>query len=316
MKTLGIALTALAAGLASFQQPVVPPVISVPAGADAVEQKAQGTKPAAVLAESFDGLGVGFSGPQGTGRGGNPSDNSLAVGTGSRRPDREFADGDFHEEGQEVRRDRQGAVRPGEHQQRLQGLRRHMRGAQQRRRGRPVRPAGRPLADRDADLSAAPRSVPISQGPGRAAIPRSSARRACRVSRAAATMLFQPPPPPPPPPPTRPASPRSRRAARAPDARTGSAAAAGAVFDVLRAERRPRSVRAVLPIRIPAAALPGLPAAGRSGSTATTTPRAPATTGSRKRSRPKNTPVWSTARGCSRVSPPRSSASSSTTSTS
>jgi hypothetical protein len=48
--------------------------------AAAVEQKAPGTKPAARLVESFDGLGFGFSGPQGMRRGGNPSDNSLAVG--------------------------------------------------------------------------------------------------------------------------------------------------------------------------------------------------------------------------------------------
>jgi hypothetical protein len=62
------------------QQPIVPPVITVPAGSETVEQKSPGTKPAAVLVESFDGLGFGFTGPQGTGRGGNPSDNSLAVG--------------------------------------------------------------------------------------------------------------------------------------------------------------------------------------------------------------------------------------------
>jgi hypothetical protein len=62
------------------QQPIVPPVISVPPGSEAAEQKSQGSRPAAVLAESFDGLGFGFTGPQGTGRGGNPSDNSLAVG--------------------------------------------------------------------------------------------------------------------------------------------------------------------------------------------------------------------------------------------
>jgi hypothetical protein len=62
------------------QQPIVPPVITVPAGSETVEQKSQGTKPAAVLVESFDGLGFGFTGPQGAGRGGNPSDNSLAVG--------------------------------------------------------------------------------------------------------------------------------------------------------------------------------------------------------------------------------------------
>jgi hypothetical protein len=45
-----------------------------------VEQKAQGTRPASVVIASFDGMGFGFSGPQGPGRGGNPSDNSLAIG--------------------------------------------------------------------------------------------------------------------------------------------------------------------------------------------------------------------------------------------
>ena len=50
-----------------------------PAGAD-VEQKSPGTGPAPRLVESFDGLGVGFEGPQGPGFGRNPSDNTLAVG--------------------------------------------------------------------------------------------------------------------------------------------------------------------------------------------------------------------------------------------
>jgi hypothetical protein len=45
-----------------------------------VEQTAQGTKPAAALVESFDGLGWGFQGPQGRANFRNPSDNSLAVG--------------------------------------------------------------------------------------------------------------------------------------------------------------------------------------------------------------------------------------------
>jgi hypothetical protein len=57
--------------------PVAPPVSA--AGA-AVEQTSQGTRPPAALLESFDGLGVGFSGPQGTSTGRNPSDNSLAAG--------------------------------------------------------------------------------------------------------------------------------------------------------------------------------------------------------------------------------------------
>jgi hypothetical protein len=45
-----------------------------------IEQRAQGTRPAVIIAESFDGLGVGFTGPQGTTNLRNPSDNSLAVG--------------------------------------------------------------------------------------------------------------------------------------------------------------------------------------------------------------------------------------------
>jgi hypothetical protein len=56
------------------------PVISVPAGSAAVEQTKGGDEAAARLVESFDGLGAGFVGPQGTGNSGNPSDNSLAVG--------------------------------------------------------------------------------------------------------------------------------------------------------------------------------------------------------------------------------------------
>ena len=46
----------------------------------AVEQTAPGTRDAAVLVASFDGLGVGFEGPHGPSPGRNPSDNSLAVG--------------------------------------------------------------------------------------------------------------------------------------------------------------------------------------------------------------------------------------------
>src|SRR4051812_12550450 len=45
-----------------------------------VEQRAQGAKPPVPATASFDGLGVGFDGPQGPSRVNNPSDNSLAVG--------------------------------------------------------------------------------------------------------------------------------------------------------------------------------------------------------------------------------------------
>jgi hypothetical protein len=58
--------------------PTPPPTLS-PASI-AVEQRSQGTRPAAPLLESFDGLGAGFEGPQGTTTFRNPSDNSLAVG--------------------------------------------------------------------------------------------------------------------------------------------------------------------------------------------------------------------------------------------
>jgi hypothetical protein len=45
-----------------------------------VEQTTQGDHPGATRVASFDGLGVGFAGPQGSATQRNPSDNSLAVG--------------------------------------------------------------------------------------------------------------------------------------------------------------------------------------------------------------------------------------------
>lgn len=59
---------------------VVSPPLAVPRGAAAVEQTAEGTRPAPDVVASFDGLGAGFDGPQGTARLRNPSDNTLAVG--------------------------------------------------------------------------------------------------------------------------------------------------------------------------------------------------------------------------------------------
>src|ERR1039457_6888705 len=55
-----------------------PPVIT-DAGAS-IEQTSQGRRPSAALVENFDGLGVGFGGPNRTTSFRNPSDNSLAVG--------------------------------------------------------------------------------------------------------------------------------------------------------------------------------------------------------------------------------------------
>jgi hypothetical protein len=59
---------------------VVVPTITVPRGAAAVEQHAMGTRAPATIVASFDGLGEGFSGPQGSVSLRNPSDNTLAVG--------------------------------------------------------------------------------------------------------------------------------------------------------------------------------------------------------------------------------------------
>jgi len=82
MKRIGQAAALLVATIASAQPPAPPPVpvITTPSGAGAVEQTTPGSKPAAVLVVRFDGLGAGFTGPQGTAAVRNPSDNSLAVG--------------------------------------------------------------------------------------------------------------------------------------------------------------------------------------------------------------------------------------------
>jgi hypothetical protein len=60
------------------QQQVAPIRIVSPHGADAVEQTTAGTKPAARMVANIEGPGLGFTGPQGKGRGG--LDYSLAVG--------------------------------------------------------------------------------------------------------------------------------------------------------------------------------------------------------------------------------------------
>jgi hypothetical protein len=56
------------------------PAVEQPATSASVEQTGQGKEPAAEILASFDGLGEGFKGPQGTATFRNPSDNSLAVG--------------------------------------------------------------------------------------------------------------------------------------------------------------------------------------------------------------------------------------------
>ncbi len=60
--------------------PITPPIMTSPPGAAAVEQRSPGSLPGAELVASFDGLGAGFQGPQGSATLRNPSDNTLAVG--------------------------------------------------------------------------------------------------------------------------------------------------------------------------------------------------------------------------------------------
>ncbi len=57
-----------------------PADMTAPVGAKLVEQTTQGNRLSATIVANFDGLGVGFKGPQGTAILRNPSDNSLAVG--------------------------------------------------------------------------------------------------------------------------------------------------------------------------------------------------------------------------------------------
>jgi hypothetical protein len=83
-RSMAVALVASATFIRSQQAPPsappAPPDMSVPAGAATVEQTSDGTRDSADLIESFDGLGGGFEGPQGTAALRNPSDNSIAVG--------------------------------------------------------------------------------------------------------------------------------------------------------------------------------------------------------------------------------------------
>jgi hypothetical protein len=75
------AIVFLASVLVLGQQSVGRPAVA-PGSAEGakVEQRTMGDGPAPQLVASFDGLGAGFAGPHGTSAGGNPSDNSLAVG--------------------------------------------------------------------------------------------------------------------------------------------------------------------------------------------------------------------------------------------
>ena len=69
-----------ATGSVGAEIPSAAPPGPLPKGSAAVEQTAMGPKAPPAIVASFDGLGEGFEGPQGTAVLRNPSDNSLAVG--------------------------------------------------------------------------------------------------------------------------------------------------------------------------------------------------------------------------------------------
>lgn len=60
--------------------PAPAPKPSITGAGAAIEQRDQGKRAATLLVESFDGLGAGFTGPNGNATFKSPSDNSLAVG--------------------------------------------------------------------------------------------------------------------------------------------------------------------------------------------------------------------------------------------
>ena len=74
IELIALAIAALAAIVGVGRTGITPP------GSADVEQTTQGRHEPARLVASFDGLGIGFAGPQGTVNLRNPSDNTLAVG--------------------------------------------------------------------------------------------------------------------------------------------------------------------------------------------------------------------------------------------
>ncbi len=82
--------------------PITPPVMTSPPGAAAVEQRTQGARPGATLVASFDGLGVGFEGPQGHSRIAQSVRQQPRRRARPHYADRQYADGHLHEEGQAI----------------------------------------------------------------------------------------------------------------------------------------------------------------------------------------------------------------------
>ncbi len=146
--------------------PIVPPVITTPAGSAAVEQTTHGAKPGPALVASFDGLGVGFDGPQGSPNVRNPSDNTLAVGPHHIVQIVNSQTAIFTKKGGKFETTGRVLYGPVPTANCLQGIWRAVRGDQQRRCGRALRPDRQSLARRDAALPAWSSRGPISPRSG------------------------------------------------------------------------------------------------------------------------------------------------------
>ena len=228
-----------------------------------------GTKPAAALLAGFDGLGVGFEGPQGTATGtairpttASPSvPNHIVQIVNSRMAIFTKKGTKFDTTGKPL----YGPVATNTVFKGFAG------NCEERQSGDAVVRYDQ-LADRWLFV------LPLfSRGPVRPDQVETSrvgdpaqVMVIGRSSQPGAAMPLFVPPPPPPPPPTPPAAPGApgqppARGAGAPR-RSGPSRTAGgparSVLDVLRDQHVIRSDGLVLPLRIPAAALPGLPAAG------------------------------------------------------
>ena len=106
------------------------------AAGGSIEQTVPGSRPPMAKVESFDGLGFGFKGPQGTARMRNPSDNTLAVGPNHIVQIVNSRMAIFSKKGAQFGQTAQSALRTGSNQHDLRRIRRPMRGADQRRFGR------------------------------------------------------------------------------------------------------------------------------------------------------------------------------------
>jgi hypothetical protein len=113
--------------------------MSVPEGAAASEQTSDGTRDSASLIESFDGLGAGFEGPQGSATLRNPSDNSIAAGPNHIVVAVNSRMAIFTKKGRTFDVTGRGPVWAGEYQQCVQGFWRAVRGVEQRRCRRSIR---------------------------------------------------------------------------------------------------------------------------------------------------------------------------------